>query len=199
MFHLWPTMKKCTVVAKHELLYTGPFGLASWLSGLIFINRIRSDKARDVINEAVSKLKVQKIKLWVFPEGTRRNTGEIHPFKKGTFHVAIAGQIPILPVVFSSYKSFLDDANKNMVAGDIILSTLEPISTEGLTADDIPELMERTRRVMLETFKATTKEIEMRVANRRNQPVIDAASGKNLEKKDINETILPNQRIPKVN
>jgi lysophosphatidate acyltransferase len=193
-------MDKCTVVAKHELLYTGPFGIASWLSGLIFINRIRSDKARNVINQAVSELKVQKIKLWVFPEGKRHNTGEIHPFKKGAFHCAITGQIPLLPVVFSSYKSFLDDGNKNMVSGDIIVTTLEPISTEGLTADDIPELMERTRDVMTETFLASTKEIEMRLANRRQQTrVIDAASGKNLNKDNMHDTILTKQRIPKVN
>jgi lysophosphatidate acyltransferase len=30
-------------------------------------------------------------------------TGEIHDFKKGAFHLAVNNQLPILPVVFSSY------------------------------------------------------------------------------------------------
>lgn len=57
-----------------------------------------------------------QIKLWVFPEGTRRNTGQIHPFKKGAFHIAIASKLPILPVVFSQYY-FLDKANKRFDHG----------------------------------------------------------------------------------
>lgn len=57
-----------------------------------------------------------QIKLWIFPEGTRHNTGEIHPFKKGAFHVAIRSQLPILPVVYSSYY-FLSAEEKRFDAG----------------------------------------------------------------------------------
>jgi lysophosphatidate acyltransferase len=54
--------------------------------------------------------------MWVFPEGTRNNTGNILPFKKGAFHVAIAAQVPILPVIFSSYY-FLDNKKKEFESG----------------------------------------------------------------------------------
>jgi 1-acyl-sn-glycerol-3-phosphate acyltransferase len=54
--------------------------------------------------------------MWVFPEGTRNNTGDILPFKKGAFHVAIAAQVPVLPVIFSSYY-FLDNKNKEFESG----------------------------------------------------------------------------------
>lgn len=110
-------MNKCTVVAKRELFYAWPFGLAAWLCGLIFIDRMQSDKARNSLFNAADVIKKKKIKLWIFPEGTRRNTGELHPFKKGAFHVAIDAQIPILPVVFSSYTTFLDDDKKNLTSG----------------------------------------------------------------------------------
>lgn len=58
-----------------------------------------------------------QIKLWFFPEGTRRNTGEIHPFKKGAFYVAINSQLPVLPVVFSSYY-FLCKEEKRFDSGE---------------------------------------------------------------------------------
>lgn len=118
MFDIWPVMNKCTVVAKRELFYAWPFGLAAWLSGLIFIDRMHTDKARNSLYDAADIIRQKRIKLWIFPEGTRRNTGTLHAFKKGAFHVAIAGQLPILPVVFSSYRSFLDDRRKNMTAGE---------------------------------------------------------------------------------
>ncbi|XP_034139010.1 1-acyl-sn-glycerol-3-phosphate acyltransferase alpha isoform X3 [Drosophila guanche] len=130
MFNIWHVMNKCTVVAKRELFYAWPFGLAAWLAGLIFIDRVRGEKARETLNEVNRRIKKQRIKLWVFPEGTRRNTGDMHPFKKGAFHMAIEEQIPILPVVFSSYCTFLDDKKKILNAGRIVITTLPPVSTK---------------------------------------------------------------------
>lgn len=138
MFDLWPVMDKCTVVAKKEIFYAWPVGLCAWLCGLIFIDRMNSEKARSVLNNATKEITDKKvksrawialiinqlsatfdasqIKLWIFPEGTRHNTGEIHPFKKGAFHVAIRSQLPILPVVFSSYY-FLSAEEKRFDSG----------------------------------------------------------------------------------
>lgn len=162
MFNIWHVMNKCTVVAKRELFYAWPFGLAAWLAGLIFIDRVRGEKARDTLNAVNRRIKEQRIKLWVFPEGTRRNTGELHPFKKGAFHMAIDQQIPILPVVFSSYCTFLNDKKKILNAGRIVITTLPPVSTEGLTKNDIDQLMERVRSQMIETFKLTSAEMLQR-------------------------------------
>uniref|UniRef100_A0A1A9X580 1-acyl-sn-glycerol-3-phosphate acyltransferase n=1 Tax=Glossina brevipalpis TaxID=37001 RepID=A0A1A9X580_9MUSC len=164
MFDMWHIMNKCTVVAKRELFYAWPFGLAAWLAGLVFIDRVRGEKARATLNEVNHKIKNQKIKLWVFPEGTRRNTGELHPFKKGAFHMAIDEQIPILPVVFSSYCTFLNDKKKILNAGNIIVTALPPIPTEGLTKDDLDELMERVHWIMSDTFKQSSTEILQRYA-----------------------------------
>nr|CAH7762146.1 unnamed protein product [Callosobruchus chinensis] len=124
MFEIWRVMDKCTVISKRELLYyTGPFGLAAWLSGLIFIPRLQSDKAKTIMNNAVEKLKLKKIKLWVFPEGTRRNEGKIYPFKKGAFYMAISNQLPILPVVYSRYY-FLDKEIKRFDHGEYSIEYL---------------------------------------------------------------------------
>ncbi|XP_020713811.1 1-acyl-sn-glycerol-3-phosphate acyltransferase alpha isoform X2 [Ceratitis capitata] len=138
MFEIWHVMNKCTVVAKRELFYAWPFGLAAWLAGLTFIDRVRGEKAR---------------------KGTRRNTGELHPFKKGAFHMAIEEQIPILPVVFSSYCSFLNDKMKILNAGNVIITAMPPISTTNLIKDDLPELMDKIHRQMTLTLKQTSAEV----------------------------------------
>ncbi|XP_011879603.1 PREDICTED: 1-acyl-sn-glycerol-3-phosphate acyltransferase alpha [Vollenhovia emeryi] len=160
MFDIWPVMDKCTVVAKKEIFYAWPVGLAAWLCGLIFIDRMNSEKARSALNTATKEITDKKIKLWIFPEGTRHNTGEIHPFKKGAFHVAIRSQLPILPVVFSSYY-FLSAEEKRFDAGRVLVTTLPPISTEGLGTDDVEGLMEKTRSAMSEVFHATSREIQL--------------------------------------
>ncbi|KAL6439772.1 hypothetical protein ACFW04_004066 [Cataglyphis niger] len=163
MFDLWPVMDKCTVVAKKEIFYAGPVGLCAWLCGLIFIDRMNSEKARSVLNNATKEITDKKIKLWIFPEGTRHNTGEIHPFKKGAFHVAIRSQLPILPVVFSSYY-FLSAEEKRFDSGHVLITTLPPISTEGLSTNDVEELLEKTRNAMSEVFHAMNREIQLSLA-----------------------------------
>lgn len=62
MFDLWPIMDKCTVVAKKELFYAWPFGLSAWLCGLIFIDRMNSDKARKTLQDAAENIKTKKVK-----------------------------------------------------------------------------------------------------------------------------------------
>jgi len=52
----------------------------------------------------------------MFPEGTRNGSATLLPFKKGAFHVAIASQAPIQPIVVSRYH-FLDDRKKVFNSG----------------------------------------------------------------------------------
>lgn len=44
-------------------------------------------------------------------------------------------------------------------SGKIIITTLPPISTEGMTVKDMEKLMEKTREVMSATFHETSKEV----------------------------------------
>lgn len=165
MFNIWEVMGKTTVVAKRQLLYVFPFGICAYLCGLIFIDRYRVEKAKSTMNEAMEKLKENNIKLWIFPEGTRRNTGTIHEFKKGAFNVAISAQVPIVPVIFSSYTTFLDKKLKIFNSSEIIIEALPPLSTTGLTHSDIDQLMEKTRKLMLEKYLENTKEIQTKYSH----------------------------------
>ncbi|BES92965.1 unnamed protein product [Nesidiocoris tenuis] len=167
MFELWPVMKKCTVVAKKELLYAGPFGLAAWLCGLIFINRLNSESSRQAINVSADQLRDTKVKMWVFPEGTRNNTGQIHAFKKGAFHAAISAQLPILPVVYTHFY-FLESEKCVFNPGRVVITVLPPIKTTGLCFDDLAQLMTSTHKTMTETFEATTKELLKELENDRS-------------------------------
>lgn len=101
----------------------------------------------------------------MFPEGTRRNTGVLHDFKKGAFHTAIQAQVPILPVVFSSYQTFLDKKLRIFETGVVIIEAMPEISTIGLTHQDTNKLMQQTRQLMIEKFTEITKETQMKVLN----------------------------------
>ena len=152
-----------TLIAKRELMYFGTFGFAMFLAGLTFIDP--TTNRTDVMKKIMEESKKKNVNLWYFPEGTRRNTGEVHKFKKAAFLTAVQAQVPIVPVVFSSYQSFLNAEEKILNNGDVIVTALPAISTSGMTADDVDELVERTRKMMIETFNNTSKEIQVKIRN----------------------------------
>ncbi|CRK90844.1 CLUMA_CG004534, isoform A [Clunio marinus] len=159
MIDVWPVIKKMTAIAKRELLFAGPFGISMFLAGLTFINRQAGEKAGQEMINMMEDLKKKNIKLWVFPEGTRRNTGEIHQFKKGAFYTAIQAQVPIVPVVFSSYKPFLDSEKKIFNKGEVIITALPEVSTKNLTVNDVDDLIKQVRDSMISVYVKTSKEI----------------------------------------
>lgn len=58
---MWPRMKRCTVVAKRPLMFTGAFGFGAWLSGLVFIDRLRTERARQLMKEATQRVIKEKV------------------------------------------------------------------------------------------------------------------------------------------
>lgn len=62
MFEMWPRMKRCTVVAKRPLMFAGAFGFGAWLSGLVFIDRLKTEKARQLMKEATKRVIQDKVK-----------------------------------------------------------------------------------------------------------------------------------------
>lgn len=158
MVNYWPLMKRMAAIAKKELNYFGPFGVTAGLCGTIFIRREKPSDAHSTMNEAAELVKRKKLKLWIFPEGTRSSSEEMLPFKKGAFHLAIKSQLPISPVVYSRYY-FLDHKQLRFDTGEIIMTVLPPIPTKGMTMEQLPELMERVRTTMMETYRATTADI----------------------------------------
>ncbi|XP_043801507.1 1-acyl-sn-glycerol-3-phosphate acyltransferase beta-like isoform X2 [Apis laboriosa] len=162
LYQIWPFLKKSTIISRRIIFYIWPSGLICWFGKVIFINRMKSNLARKILNDATDYIKEKKMKLLIFPEGTRRNNGEIHAFKKGAFYIAIRNQLPIIPVVFSSYYNFLSNEEKRFDSGRVIVEALPAISTEGLTLDDINKLLEKTRNSMIDTFEKINKEVQVK-------------------------------------
>ncbi|XP_065099980.1 1-acyl-sn-glycerol-3-phosphate acyltransferase beta [Paramisgurnus dabryanus] len=143
---------RCTTIAKKELMWAGTVGMICWLGGIVFINRKKTSDAKNVMCDAANKVLADKIRLWVFPEGTRNQKGDLLPFKKGAFHLAIQAQVPIIPIVFSSYNNFYKRKEKEFNSGTITLKILPKIETKGLTADDVTSLTDQSYGIMRSAF-----------------------------------------------
>ncbi|KAM7033816.1 1-acyl-sn-glycerol-3-phosphate acyltransferase beta [Acridotheres tristis] len=142
----------CVQVGKKELMYMGSVGLIMYLGGVIFINRKSTSSAKMVMSEVAKTMVAENVKVWVYPEGTRNCTGDLLPFKKGAFHIAVQAQVPVIPVVYSSFTSFYNPKTKLFTSGKIKVEVLPPVETKGLTSDDVTDLTDRCFSTMRETL-----------------------------------------------
>uniref|UniRef100_A0A8D1ECZ6 1-acyl-sn-glycerol-3-phosphate acyltransferase n=1 Tax=Sus scrofa TaxID=9823 RepID=A0A8D1ECZ6_PIG len=148
---------RCVQIAKRELLFLGPVGLIMYLGGVIFINRQRSQTAVSALADVGERMVREKLKVWIYPEGTRNDNGDLLPFKKGAFYLAIQAQVPIVPVVYSSFSSFYDSRTKLFTSGTIKVEVLDAVPTRGLTVADIPRLMDTCYQAMRTSFFSISK------------------------------------------
>ncbi|XP_015269586.1 PREDICTED: 1-acyl-sn-glycerol-3-phosphate acyltransferase alpha-like [Gekko japonicus] len=93
-----------------------------------------------------------QLRIWVFPEGTKNYYTTMLPFQHGAFHLAVKAQVPVIPVVMSSYRPFFNKKIQRFIPGEVTIRILPPMKTEGLVSADVPELTDRVREAMLSTF-----------------------------------------------
>jgi 1-acyl-sn-glycerol-3-phosphate acyltransferase len=131
-------------VIKRELLKIPMFGWALGATGAISLNRSDRQQAVRSLKDGVSKL-AGGWSVLIYPEGTRTSDGNLQPFKKGAFMMAVQAGIPILPVTCNGAFKVLPKKTIVIRPGHVTLTVGDPIATEGLTEKDLPELMEKTR------------------------------------------------------
>lgn len=144
----WKLFHPCVPVMKKWFLYSGPVGALCWLSGSVFVDRENSQRGRQALNAKLRDVSEGKLSLFVFPEGTRNAGPKMLPFKKGAFYMAIQCQVPIVPVVFSRYSSFFDAKKKIYNSGDITMTVLPPVSTQGLDTEKVTEVAQKVQDIM---------------------------------------------------
>ena len=69
----------------------------------------------------------------IFPEGTRSRSGELLPFKKGGFIMALQAQVPIVPVAVQGGRAAMRKGSAIVRPVHVSVRIGEPIPTAGLT------------------------------------------------------------------
>ncbi|KAA0948233.1 1-acylglycerol-3-phosphate O-acyltransferase [Pseudomonas sp. ANT_H14] len=145
-------------IGKKSLKWVPLFGQLFWLAGNVLIDRSNALKARRSMLTTTHTLQHEDTSIWVFPEGTR-NLGEtLLAFKKGAFQMAIAAGVPIVPVCVSTYVKQMKLNRWN--SGDVLIRSLPPIPTAGLTIDDMSRLMEECRAQMVVCIAAMDQQLQ---------------------------------------
>jgi len=98
--------------------------------------------AAEVIRSGISAL--------VFPEGTRSRTGQLLPFKNAPFGLAIAAQVPVVPLYVRNTFEILPKGRFLLRPRPIRITIGAPISTVGMTVERRQELRDRVYTAILD-------------------------------------------------
>lgn len=140
--------RRMGLVAKKELLKVPVLGQGMGFVNIIAIDRsnperaLRSmEKAREVMENGYS--------FGVFVEGTRAMPGELLPFKKGAFHLALQTEADVVPVAIKHTDWMMGKKTSVSFPGTIEMILLPPIRTASRDVMDI----------LLETRESISKEL----------------------------------------
>jgi 1-acyl-sn-glycerol-3-phosphate acyltransferase len=133
------------VLYKAELHKVPIMGTVFDVGGFVPIDRGDRDQAIASIARGAESLRAGHSFL-IFPEGTRSRTGDLLPFKKGGFIMAIQAQAPIVPVGIQGGRDAMKKGSAFVRPVRVSVRIGEPIPTAGLTIDDRDALIDKVRR-----------------------------------------------------
>ncbi len=92
--------RRIGILAKKELLKVPIMGYGMGFVNILAIDRTNRESALRTTKAATDRLR-DGVSFGVFAEGTRARPGELLPFKRGGFYMAVAAGVPVVPVAVS--------------------------------------------------------------------------------------------------
>ncbi len=89
--------RRIGILAKKELLKVPIMGYGMGFVNIMAIDRTNRESALRTTKAATDRLR-DGVSFGVFAEGTRARPGELLPFKKGGFYMAVEAGVPVVPV-----------------------------------------------------------------------------------------------------
>ena len=143
--------KRIGLVAKKELLKAPVIGQGMHFVNIIAIDRSNPERARESMEKARSVME-NGYSFGVFAEGTRAMPGELLPFKKGAFHLALQTGERIIPVAIENTDWMMGKRAGVLFPGTIEMTLLPPVETNGR---EIMDILIETRAAIAKVFSVS--------------------------------------------
>jgi 1-acyl-sn-glycerol-3-phosphate acyltransferase len=140
------------ILYKHEIDQIPILARAFRFGGFIPVDRRNKEAAMRSIEAGAQSIREGNSFL-IFPEGTRSRTGDLLPFKKGGFIMAIKARAPIVPIAITGGTAAMRRGSRWLYPAQIVIKVGSPIETAGLSLNQRDELIERVRTAIGEMLR----------------------------------------------
>ncbi len=113
-------------------------------AGWIPLERSNKEQSWPAVERAADALRDGNA-FFIFPEGTRSKTGDVLPFKKGGFVMAIRAQAAVVPVAIMGSGEAMRKGSALIWPTAVTLAFLPPVPTTGMTIDDRSRIASEVR------------------------------------------------------
>jgi putative phosphoserine phosphatase/1-acylglycerol-3-phosphate O-acyltransferase len=138
-------------VGKKELQRDPIMGTMGRLLDGVFIDRDDPASAVETLHTVEERAK-NGLSIVIAPEGTRLDTTEVGPFKKGPFRIAMAAGIPLVPIVIRNAEIIASRNSTTLNPGTVDVAVFPPIPVDDWTLDKLPERIAEVRQLYLDTL-----------------------------------------------
>jgi putative phosphoserine phosphatase/1-acylglycerol-3-phosphate O-acyltransferase len=139
-------------VAKKELENDPLFTIAKQFMPIAFVDR-QDHVAAVAALEPVTKMLRNGLSMLVAPEGTRVADGVVGPFKKGAFRMAMAANVPVVPIIIRNADEI---GGRNAAVprpGTVDVAVLPPIPTTGWNVRMLERKIEEIRQLYVDALR----------------------------------------------
>ncbi len=137
---------------KQELRKIPFVGTACKMLGHVYIKRGSASAARESLMEVEQTLQ-DGICTVIFPEGTRSLTGEVGPFKRGAFRIALDLNLPIIPVSLSGCYEVLKKGAPYVTRHPIHMHIGKPIMPEQFDKENPQNTIDMIRDEVIKNIR----------------------------------------------
>lgn len=141
-----------TSVGKKELEKDPLMGAIGKMMDAAFIDRDDPKAAVESLHK-MEELARKGLSILIAPEGTRLDTTEVGPFKKGPFRIAMATGIPIVPIVIRNAEIIAERNSSTFSAGTVDVAVFPPIPIDDWTTENLEERIAEVRQLYLDTLQ----------------------------------------------
>ena len=117
-----------------------------------FIDRDNPKAAVESLKK-VEELARKGLSILIAPEGTRLDTTEVGPFKKGPFRIAMSAGIPIVPIVIRNAEVISARDSTTFNPGTVDVVVYPPIPVDDWTVQNLADRIAEVRQLYLDTLK----------------------------------------------
>ena len=135
-----------TSVGKKELENDPIVGTLGKVMDAAFIDRDNPKAAVEGLKKVEENAR-KGLSILIAPEGTRLDTTEVGPFKKGPFRIAMSAGIPIVPIVIRNAEVISARDSTTFNPGTVDVVVYPPIPVDDWTVENLSDKIAEVRQL----------------------------------------------------
>ena len=141
---VWPH-EFCGLFSHWQVWFPG-YGWILWMTGGIRVFPNAKNRTALITEQAKDRFR-RGISILAYPEGHRTRTGEVGPFKRGSFFMARDAGYPVVPMCTRGMLQVNKPKHFLLHPGKVEVYIGKQMETQGLNDEQIAELADRMREI----------------------------------------------------